>query len=349
MLTSIMLIPLLGALILSLLKEETFSEISRVKRVALLTTLVTFVLSMVLWTSFDSSLDQYQFTAEYNKLSFLHMHIGVDGLSLYFVLLTTFTMPICLLACWDNIKHNMKSFMIALLVLETLLIGVFVVLDLLLFYVFFEAVLVPLFIIIGVWGASADRVRAAFLFFLYTLFGSLFMLLAFLVIFYHVGSTDFEMISLVDISLANQRWLWLAIFLSIAVKTPLLPVHIWLSRAHVERPISRSMILAGLILKLATYGYLRVLIPMLPEATAYFAPLVQTIAVVTLVYSSLTTLRQTDFKVLVAYSSIAHMSVVVIGLFSNNLQGIEGGILLSIAHGIVSPALFFCVGGILYD
>jgi NADH-ubiquinone oxidoreductase chain 4 len=349
MLTALILIPLLGALILAPMSETTPQQISQVKRVALLTTVVTFILSMVMWGEFDSSSSQYQFTVEYNQLSYLHMHMGVDGLSLYFVLLTTFTMPICVLASWENVKHNIKSYMIAFLVLESLLIAVFVVLDLLLFYVFFESVLIPLFIIVGVWGASADRIRASFLLFLYTLFGSLFMLLAFLVILYHVGSTDFEVLSLADISFESQRWLWLAIFLSLAIKTPLLPVHIWLSRAHVEAPVAASMVLAGLILKLATYGFLRVLIPFLPEATSYFSPLVQTIAVVTLVYSSLTTLRQTDFKVLVAYSSIAHMSVVVIGLFSNTLQGIEGAILLGIAHGIVSPAMFMCVGGILYD
>jgi NADH-ubiquinone oxidoreductase chain 4 len=349
MLTAIILIPLFGALILLPMAESSPAQISRIKRVALLTTVVTFIVSMIMWGEFDSSSSIYQFTAEYNQLSYLHMHIGVDGLSLYFVLLTTFTLPICILASWDNVKHNIKSFMIAFLVLESLLIAVFVVLDLLLFYVFFESVLIPLFLMVGIWGASADRIRAAFLLFLYTLFGSLFMLLAFLVIFYHVGSTDFEVLSLADISFESQRWLWLAIFISLAIKTPLLPVHIWLSRAHVEAQVGTSMILAGLILKLATYGYLRVLIPLLPEATSYFSPLVQTIAVVTLVYSSLSTLRQTDFKVLVAYSSIAHMSVVVIGLFSNTVQGIEGAILLGIAHGIVSPALFMCVGGILYD
>lgn len=349
MLTALILIPLVGALILAPMSESTPEQISRVKRVALLTTIIAFILSMIMWGEFDSSSSQYQFTAEYNQLNYLHMHIGIDGLSLYFVLLTTFTLPICVLASWDNVKHNIKSFMIAFLVLESLLIAVFVVLDLLLFYVFFESVLIPLFLIVGVWGASADRVRASFLLFLYTLFGSLFMLLAFLVIFYHVGSTDFEVLSLADISFESQRWLWIAIFISLAIKTPLLPVHIWLSRAHVEAPVGASMILAGLILKLATYGFLRVLIPLLPEATSYFSPLVQTIAVVTLVYSSLTTLRQTDFKVLVAYSSVAHMSVVVIGLFSNTLQGIEGAILLGIAHGIVSPGMFMCVGGILYD
>lgn len=390
MLTSLIFIPLLGALILFPMSESTPSQISRIKRVALLTTVITFVLSMIMWAEFDSSSSGYQFTQSFstgsalngiegeNSINFLHSfdvskaHIGVDGLSLYFVLLTTFTLPLCLLASWDNIPsgragtHNIKSFMIAFLVLESLLIAVFVVLDLLLFYVFFESVLIPLFLIVGIWGASADRVRASFLLFLYTLFGSLFMLLAFLVIFYHVGSTDFEVLSLANISFSSfspseagrehdllgesqQKWLWLAIFLSLAIKTPLLPGHIWLSRAHVEAPVGASMILAGLILKLATYGYLRVLIPLLPEATSYFSPLVQTIAVITLVYSSLTTLRQTDFKVLVAYSSIAHMSVVVIGLFSNTVQGIEGAILLSIAHGIVSPALFMCCGSILYD
>jgi NADH-ubiquinone oxidoreductase chain 4 len=349
MLTRLILTPLLGALILTPMNESTPLQISRVKRVALLITVMTFILSMIMWGEFDSSSSQYQFTAEYNQLSYLHMHVGVDGLSLYFVLLTAFTLPICVLASWDNVKHNIKSYMIALLVLESLLITIFVVLDLLLFYVFFESVLIPLFLIIGIWGASANRVRASFLLFLYTLFGSLFMLLAFLIIFYHVGSTDFEVISLTDISFESQRWLWLAIFISLAVKTPLLPVHIWLSRAHVEANVGRSMILAGLILKLATYGYLRVLIPFLPEATSYFSPLVQTVAVITLVYSSLTTLRQTDFKVLVAYSSVAHMSVVVIGLFSNTIQGIEGAILLGIAHGIVSPAMFMCVGGVLYD
>lgn len=354
MLTWLILIPLLGAMVLFPMNESTPAQISRVKRVALLTTVVTFILSMIMWAEFDSSSSSYQFTQTFSSpgnrsLSFLHMHIGIDGLSLYFVLLTTFTLPLCLLASWDNVRHNIKSFMIAFLVLESLLIAVFVVLDLLLFYVFFESVLIPLFLIVGIWGASADRVRASFLLFLYTLFGSLFMLLAFLVIFYHVGSTDFEVLSLADISFEQQKWLWLAIFMSLAIKTPLLPGHIWLSRAHVEAPVGASMILAGLILKLATYGYLRVLIPLLPEATSYFSPLVQTIAVVTLVYSSLTTLRQTDFKVLVAYSSIAHMSVVVIGLFSNTVQGIEGAILLSIAHGIVSPALFMCCGSILYD
>lgn len=307
------------------------------------------MVSLVLWGEFDSNSSQYQFTTEFGNISFCHLHIGVDGLSLYFVLLTTFTMPICILASWENVKHNLKYFLIAFLLVETLLIALFVVLDLLLFYVFFESVLVPLFLIVGIWGASETRIRASFLLFLYTLFGSLFMLLAFLVIIYNVGTSDLQMISLADISFESQKILWLAIFLSFAIKTPLIPFHVWLPRAHVEAPLAGSIVLAGLILKLAVYGFLRILIPLLPEATSYFSPLVQTIAVITLVYSSLTTLRQTDFKCLVAYSSIAHMSVVVVGIFSNTIQGIEGGIMLSIAHGFVSPALFMLVGGVLYD
>jgi len=308
----------------------------------------------VMWGEFDGNSSQYQFTADWgsaviNQLTFCHLHIGVDGLSLYFVLLTTFTMPICILASWENVRHNLKYFLIAFLMVETLLIALFVVLDLLLFYVFFESVLVPLFLIVGIWGASETRIRASFLLFLYTLFGSLFMLLAFLVIIYNVGTSDLLMISLADISFESQKILWLAIFLSFAIKTPLIPFHMWLPRAHVEAPLAGSIVLAGLILKLAVYGFLRILIPLLPEATSYFSPLVQTIAVITLIYSSLTTLRQTDFKCLVAYSSIAHMSVVVAGVFSNTIQGIEGGIILSIAHGFVSPALFMLVGGVLYD
>ena len=233
--------------------------------------------------------------------------------------------------------------------METLLIAVFVVLDLMLFYIFFESVLIPMFLVVGIWGGSVTRIRASFLLFLYTLTGSLFMLLAIMVIYYNVGSTDFTVVSLSNISLEGQQILWLGFFLSFAVKTPLVPVHIWLPRAHAEAPIGGSILLASVILKLATYGYLRILIAMLPDATSYFSPLVQTLAVVSIVYSSLATLRQSDFKALVAYSSVGHMGVIVLGLFSNTIVGIEGAILLSIAHGLISPAMFILVGQILYD
>ncbi len=349
MLTLLLIIPLLGALLLAPMQGNTQQSESQMKRVALGTTLINFILSIVLWAEFDSSTSEYQFTQEFNQVNFCHLHIGVDGISLYFVLLTTFITPICILSNWDNIKEQLKYFLMCFLVLETLLIAVFVVLDILLFYVFFESVLIPLFLIVGIWGGSATRVRAAFLLFLYTLFGSLFMLLAFLVIYYNVGSTDFQVVSLSEINLESQKLLWLAVFISMAIKTPLLPFHVWLPRAHAEAPLAGSVILAGLILKLATYGYMRILIQFLPDATSYFSPLVQTIAVITLIYASLATLRQTDFKALVAYSSIGHMAVVVLGLFSNTIQGIDGALLLSIAHGVVSPALFILVGGVLYD
>ena len=313
MLTALLIIPLIGSIALLPIAEGTAAGDSRMKRIALATSMVNFFVSIVLWGEFDSSASQYQFVQEFNNLSFCHFHIGVDGISLYFILLTTFITPICILSNWDSIKLGVKYFLIAFLVLETLLIAVFVVLDLMLFYIFFESVLIPLFLIVGIWGGSDTRIRAAFLLFLYTLGGSLFMLLAIMVIYYNVGSTDFTMISLSDISLDSQKLLWLAFFLSFAIKTPLVPFHMWLPRAHAEAPLAGSILLAGLILKLATYGYLRVLINFMPDATSYFSPLVQTIAVVTLIYSSLATVRQVDFKALVAYSSIGHMAVVVLG------------------------------------
>jgi NADH-ubiquinone oxidoreductase chain 4 len=349
MLTALLIIPLIGSFALLPIAEGTVAGDSWMKRIALATAMVNFIVSIVLWGEFDSSASQYQFVQEFNNLSFCHFHIGVDGISLYFILLTTFITPICILSNWDTIKLGMKYFLIAFLLLETLLIAVFVVLDLMLFYIFFESVLIPLFLIVGIWGGSDTRIRASFLLFLYTLGGSLFMLLGIMVIYYNIGSTDFTMISLSDISLDSQKLLWLAFFLSFAIKTPLVPFHMWLPRAHAEAPLAGSILLAGLILKLATYGYLRVLINFMPDATSYFSPLVQTIAVVTLIYSSLATVRQVDFKALVAYSSIGHMAVVVLGLFSNTIIGIEGAIALSIAHGVISPAMFILVGGVLYD
>lgn len=349
MLTLLIIIPLIGIFFISTLQTNTIIANIRIKQVALLTSIIHFFISIVLWGEFDSSTSEYQFTQEFNQVNFCHLKLGVDGISLYFVLLTSFLIPICLLSNWNNIKENLKFFVISFLLLESLLITVFTVCDLLLFYIFYESVLIPLFLIIGIWGGSSIRVRAAFLLFLYTLFGSLFMLLAFLVIYYNVGTTDFQVVSLSEINLDSQKILWLAIFISMAIKTPLVPFHIWLPRAHAEAPLAGSVILAGLILKLATYGYMRILLQFLPDATSYFSPLVQSIAVITLIYASLATLRQTDFKALVAYSSIGHIAIVVLGLFSNSIQGIEGAILLSIAHGVVSPALFILVGGVLYD
>nr|YP_008994153.1 NADH dehydrogenase subunit 4 [Jaminaea angkorensis]AGJ71984.1 NADH dehydrogenase subunit 4 [Jaminaea angkorensis] len=349
MLTLLLLLPLVGCFVLMPMNEDNLQNQNKIKQIALFTTLLTFLVSIVMYSQFDNSTSTYQFTTEFNQVNFMHFNFGVDGISLYFVLLTTFVIPICILSNYDNITNKIKYFLISFLVLETLLIATFVVLDILLFYVFFESVLIPLFLIVGIWGGSDARIRASFLLFLYTLFGSLFMLLSFLVIYYNVGSTDFQVINLFDISLDTQKILFLGIFLSMAIKTPLLPFHIWLPRAHSEAPLGGSVILAGLILKLATYGYMRILIQFLPDACNYYMPMVQAISVITLIYASLATLRQTDFKALVAYSSIGHMAVVVIGLFSNTMQGFDGALILSVAHGLVSPALFILVGGVLYD
>ena len=349
MLISLLLIPLIGSLILLLIPENNRENEGRMKVIALSTSLLNLFISILLWIQFDSSVSSYQFTLEFNELSFCHLNIGIDGISLYYVLLTTFITPIALLSNYKNIYNNLKYFLISFLILETLQIALFVVLDLFLFYIFFESVLPVLFIIIIVYGSGVNRIRSALLFFLYTLAGSLFMLLAILQIYSYVGSTDFQFISLNEISLDSQKILWLAFFLAFAVKTPLWPLTGWLYRAHADSPLAGSILLAGTILKFATYGYIRVLINLLPDASHYFSPLIQTIAVVTLIYSSLATIIQQDTKSLIAYSSIAHMSVVILGLFSNSIQGIEGAILLSLAHGFVSPALFICVGGIIYE
>lgn len=349
MLTLLLLIPILGCLLLLPIDEDSVESQDRMKKVALLASLVNFVISIYLWVQFDSSTSQYQFVYEFNQLSFCHFNIGIDGISIYFVLLTTFVTPIALLSNYNNISTNLKYFLISFLLLETLQIAVFVVLDLLLFYVFFESVLPILFIVIILYGSGEDKIRSALLLFLYTLAGSLFMLLAILEIYSYVGSTDFQLISLSEISLDSQKLLWLAFFLAFAIKTPLWPMTGWLYRAHADSPLAGSIVLAATILKLATYGYLRVLINFLPDATNYFSPLVQTIALITIVYASLATIVQQDTKALIAYSSISHMGVVILGLFSNTIQGIEGAILLALAHGFVSPALFICVGGVIYE
>jgi NADH-ubiquinone oxidoreductase chain 4 len=349
MLSLLLLIPIIGSLLLLTIPEDSIENKIRMKRITLITMLINFLISIYIWLEFDSSTSQYQFVYEFIELSYCHLNIGIDGISLYFVLLTTFVSPIAVLSNYNNINNNLKYFLISFLLLETLQIGVFVVLDLLLFYIFFESVLPILFLIIIVYGSGEARIRSALLFFLYTLAGSLFMLLAILQIYSYVGSTDFQIISLSEINLDSQKILWLGFFIAFAVKTPLWPLTGWLYRAHADSPLAGSILLAATILKFATYGYLRVLINFLPDATNYFSPLIQTIAIITLIYASLATIIQQDTKALIAYSSVAHMSVVILGLFSNTIQGIEGAILLALAHGFVSPALFICVGGIIYD
>ncbi|RUS23433.1 NADH dehydrogenase subunit 4, partial [Endogone sp. FLAS-F59071] len=334
-----------------LLKQASAFQSIRVKPytwklVALISSLINFVLSLVLWANFDFSYYGFQFVTELSP--FVWGRLGLDGISIFFVLLTTFTIPICILSSWDSIKVGIKYFLMNFLILETLLIAVFIVLDLLLFYICFESTLIPMFLIIGIFGHNETRIRAAYLFFLYTLLGSLFMLLAILVMYFSAGSTDFSLLETTEYKLEVQKILWAAIFFAFAIKTPLVPFHIWLPLAHTEAPLAGSVVLAGIILKLAGYGMLRVLVGFFPEASGYFTPLVYTFCVISIIYTSLTILRQIDLKSIIAYSSVGHMAIAVLGIFSNSLSGIEGSILLMLAHGIVSPALFICVG-VLYD
>ena len=349
MITLLLIIPIIGALLIAPIQEDSLTNQSKMKNIAISTSLLNLLLSIFLWLEFDSNTTQYQFVYEFDYLTFCHFNFGVDGLSLYFVLLTCFVTPIAIISNYNSISKNIKFFLISFLLLETLQLALFLVLDLLLFYIFFESVLPILFIVIIVYGSGEFRFRSANLFFLYTLFGSLFMLLAILQIYSYTGTTDFQLLSLYDISLDSQKVLLISCFLAFAIKTPLWPFTGWLYRAHADSPLAGSILLAATILKFATYGMLRVLINFLPDASNYFSPFVQTIAIVTLIYASLATIVQQDTKTLIAYSSIAHMAVVTLGLFSNTIQGIEGAILLALAHGFVSPALFICVGGVIYD
>lgn len=343
MLTVLLVLPLLGVI-----GVVITNSVDSQRRIALSISLINFIISLVLWGSFDYNYNGFQFVQEFTTISFCHLHVGVDGISLWFVILTTFIIPVCLLASWESITVSVREFVIAFLVLETLLIGVFVVLDLLLFYIAFESVLIPMFLVIGVWGSRERKIHAAYYFFLFTLLGSLFMLLAVLVLYFSVGSTDYQVLATADLTETRQRLLWLGLFLSFAVKVPMVPFHVWLPYAHVEAPVGGSILLAGVLLKLAGYGFLRFSIPILPEASLYFTPLVYALSVISIVYTCFTTLRSVDLKAIVAYSSIGHINVVNLGIFSNTIPGIEGSIFLIIAHGIVSPALFICVG-VLYD
>ena len=341
------MLPLQGAVML-LFFPKTWTHLA--KAFALFISCLNFLVSLELWTSFDNSSADFQFIEKYYWLNVenVHFSIGIDGISLYFVLLTTFLVPACMLVGWSSITKNVKAYFFAFLVLESFTIAVFIMMDLLLFYAFFESVLIPMFVIVGIWGSRERKIRAAYQFFLYTLFGSVLMLLAILVIYFQTGTTDLLALLCTDFSEKRQILLWLAFFASFAVKVPMMPMHIWLPEAHVEAPTGGSVILAGIMLKLGTYGFLRFSIPMFPEATLYFTPLIYTMSIVAIVYASLTTLRQIDLKKIIAYSSVAHMNYVTLGMFSLNVQGIEGSILLMLSHGFVSSALFLCIG-IMYD
>ncbi len=342
-------LPLVGALFILILRGNQEDVNRNARNVALWTTLINFVLSLFIWFNFDPTNPGYQMVekAAWIPAFKVSYHMGVDGISMLFVILSTFLVPLCILASWEAIQKRVKEYMVAFLVLETLMVGMFCALDFVLFYMFFEGVLIPMFLIIGVWG-GARRVYAAFKFFLYTLLGSVLMLLAILAMWYVAGTTDIPTITATPFSHQMQIWLWLAFFASFAVKVPMWPVHTWLPDAHVEAPTAGSVILAGVLLKMGGYGFLRFNIPMLPEATQFFTPLVYSLSVIAVIYTSLVALAQEDMKKLIAYSSVAHMGFVTIGMFTLNRQGVEGSIFQMLSHGIVSGALFLCVG-VVYD
>jgi NADH-quinone oxidoreductase subunit M len=349
-LSLITFLPLAGALFCLVVNGPKEAVDRNCRSAALLTSLVTFLISLVLWIRFDPTKAGFQFEEKMAWIPALGVgyHMGIDGISLFFVLLSTLLTPICILASWESVKLRVKEYMVAFLVLETFMVGMFCALDLALFYVFFEGVLIPMFLIIGVWGGKR-RVYAAFKFFLYTLLGSVLMLLAIIAVYWQVGTTDLPTaVEKLNVPFIWQCWLWLAFFASFAVKVPMWPVHTWLPDAHVEAPTAGSVILAGVLLKMGGYGFLRFSIPLFPEATQYFAPLVFGLSIVAVIYTSLVALVQEDMKKLIAYSSVAHMGFVTIGAFVMNMQGVQGSIFQMLSHGIVSAALFLCVG-VVYD
>ncbi len=345
LLSLITFFPLVGALAIALLNKEAKGN---ARWIALYTTLFTLGAAVYLWGQFDAGNAGFQFVEEMDWLGgSIRYKMGVDGISMLFVVLTAFLMPLCILASWQAIEVRVKEYMIAFLVLETLMLGVFCALDLILFYLFFEGGLIPMFLIIGVWG-GARRVYASFKFFLYTLLGSVLMLLAMIAMYWHAETTDIPTLLTYKFPTDMQWWLWLAFFASFAVKLPMWPVHTWLPDAHVEAPTAGSVILAGILLKMGGYGFLRFSLAMFPLASQDFAPFVFALSVVAIVYTSLVALVQEDLKKLIAYSSVAHMGFVTMGIFSFTVQGVDGAIFQMLSHGLVSAALFLCVG-VVYD
>jgi len=360
LLTSLLLIPLIG--IFSIAATHVYSaapaardtihisspNVTKVKTIALFTSIINLAISLVIYILFDFSSNQFQFVQEYHEISSFDFYLGLDGLSIYFVLLTTIITPIAILSNWTSISEKVKSYVIIILLLETLLLTVFLVLDILLFYIFFESILPPLFILIGLFGSS-NKVRASFYLFLYTLLGSLFLLLSILTMSSIMGTTDYDALYKTNFNYSTQLFLFYGIFIAFAVKTPTIFLNTWLLKAHVESPLGGSIILAAIVLKLSLYGIFRLILPLLPKASLEYTYIIYLIGIITIIYASFSTLRTIDVKELIAYSSVSHAAVYLIGIFSNTIQGIEGGIVLGLAHGFVSSGLFICAGGILYD
>ncbi|MDD9798398.1 MAG: NADH-quinone oxidoreductase subunit M [Alphaproteobacteria bacterium] len=347
-LSTIIFLPALGAIFILLIRGEEEVIMRNARAVALWTMLVTFILSLLMLFRFDSASTDFQFVERFNWLGGgIDYALGVDGISVLFVILVTSLMPLCILASWESVTQRVREYMVAFLILETLMLGVFCALDIVLFYLFFESGLIPMFLIIGIWG-GARRVYASFKFFLYTLLGSVFMLLAVLYMYWQAGTSFIPDLMAHDFTASAQTWLWLAFFASFAVKLPMWPVHTWLPDAHVEAPTAGSVILAGVLLKMGGYGFLRFSLPMFPLASAMFADFVFVLSVIAIIYTSLVAFAQEDMKKLIAYSSVAHMGFVTIGIFAFNQQGVQGAIFQMLSHGWISAALFLCVG-VVYD
>lgn len=347
MLELLIITPILGSFILLFTPSN---NVYWIRMIALYTSLFTFIISILIWLFFDYGVSNFQFISSFLWFSSFNINVflGIDSISLLFIILTTFIFPLCILNSWKSVSFYLKEYMILFLVMESLLLIVFSVLDLLLFYVFFESILIPMFLLIGVWGSRTRKIRASYMFFFYTLGGSILLLLSIMAIYAEVGTTDYQVLLLHEFSPFRQKVLWLAFFISFASKVPMVPFHIWLPEAHVEAPTTGSVVLAGILLKLGTYGFIRFSIPLFPQATLYFTPFLYTLATIGVVYTSLTAIRQTDLKRVIAYASVAHMNMILLGLFSLNIQGVEGSIFQMISHGIVSSALFLCVG-VVYD
>lgn len=343
-------LPILGACAIFMnMRSGGGSQEINAKWVALWTSLVTLGMSLVMWVNFNPEISTFQFVDRFKWIPLLNIsyQVGLDGVSLPFVILSAFLIPLCILASWKSITRRVSEYMIVFLILETVLLGIFSALDFILFYIFFEGVLIPMFLIIGIWGGP-NRIYASYKFFLYTLLGSVLMLLAIIYIYLEVGSSDIPLGLTTPFDPQTQVWLWLAFFASFAVKIPMWPFHTWLPDAHVEAPTAGSVILAGILLKMGGYGFIRFSLPMFPEASAYFTPLIFTLSLIAIIYTSFVALAQTDMKKLIAYSSVAHMGFVTIGIFSVDAQGLSGAITQMVSHGLISAALFLCVG-VVYD
>jgi NADH-ubiquinone oxidoreductase chain 4 len=345
----IIITPLVGAFFVSILSSFDITKKDKIlKNLALSFSILTLSFSLIMFLLYDNSSKNFQFIQEHYEISYYDFFFGVDGLSIYFIILTTLIIPISILSNWKSINEKISSFLIIILLLETSLLLVFSILDLLMFYMFFESILAPLFLLIGIYGSS-QKVRASFYFFLYTLLGSLFMLLSIITMLSIVGSTYFDILSKTNFVFISQIFLFLGIFIAFAVKTPVIYLNSWLLKAHVESPLSGSIILAAIVLKLSLYGIFRLILVLLPKAFIYCTNIIFVIGVLTIIYASLSTLRTIDVKELIAYSSVSHAAVYLLGIFSNVFQGIQGAVSLGLAHGFVSSGLFICVGGVLYD